>query len=109
MIGLLLKGVENRDRKCVFEWVLGKLSGFSSFLGVPLEGLEDEVLDLFSIIEERSLKAVAMDAPLADCRRLRNELKRIDYGINYERLVGSISDGRLRIEKWLNRRLSYGS
>lgn len=58
--GLLLKGVENWDRKCIFEWVLGKLGGFSSFLGVPLVGLEDEVLEIFSIIEERSLKALWM-------------------------------------------------
>lgn len=50
-----------------------------------------------------------MDVPLADCRRLRSELKRLDCGINDERSVGFISDGRLRKEKGLNKRLSYGS
>lgn len=61
--GLLLKGVKKRDRNCVSDWVFGKLGGFSSFLRIPLDGLEDEVLQLFFIIEERRLKVVSMDAP----------------------------------------------
>lgn len=69
------------------DWVLGKLGGFSSFLGVPLEGLEDKALDLFYTNEERRLKAMVVDALLADCRRLWNELKILDCGINYERTV----------------------
>lgn len=77
----------------VWKIVMGKLDKFSSFLGVPLEGLEDEAKDLFCLIEERRLNAVVLGSKSVDCKRLWNELKRLNYGINYERSVGSVNEG----------------
>ena len=84
--------MENCDEKCISEWMVGKLDCFSSFLDVPLEGLEDEANELFCLIEERRLKAIVVGSMSVDCKRLQNKLKRLDCGIHYERSIGLNSD-----------------
>lgn len=48
--------VENHPQPNVLEWVLNKIVEVSSVMGLSFEGLEEEVLELFSRIEQQDKK-----------------------------------------------------
>lgn len=53
---LLLKGVNERNRERIFEWVLGKMDEFGPFLGLSFDGLEAKTMELFRLGEKNQRK-----------------------------------------------------
>jgi len=79
------------DSEKVSKWVVAKLRGVAACLGVAFSGYENEVINLLSRIEKNGVlsKTSVLRTPPAVTRQ--RELKRLEFGVNYERASSSNS------------------
>lgn len=79
----------NSDK--VSKWVDSKIQGIASCIGVAVSGYETEVIQLLSRIERnnRVSKQSAVRTPLTT--RKQRELRRLEFGVNYDRDSASSS------------------
>lgn len=90
-------GVVERDKEMLLEWVLNKLAKFGPFLGLSYKGFEEEILVLLKrIVMKRDRDASGGTSNSALMKRLRNELKKLEFNVNYDRQDGSSSVGGSR-------------
>lgn len=62
------------------DWVLNKLEEFGPFLGMSLNGLENEITELFKLIElQRTRRMRGVEDKSAESKRLKNELKKLEF------------------------------
>lgn len=95
-------GVVERDEKMLSEWVVNKLGDFGPFLGLSYEGFEDEILGLFTrVVLSRDKGRSGGDSNLVLCKRLENELKKLECKVNYDRKEGRSSARGLGKERVL--------
>lgn len=91
---LLLKGVEERDERCISDWVFSKMDKFGSLLGLSFEGCETEARELFCLIERNRMKGRgAFESRSVESKRLKSELVKLESGINYEHSGGCLIEG----------------
>lgn len=82
-------GVLERGEEMLSEWVFIKLGEFSSFLGLSYEGFEEEILGLFKrIVMKRGRNTSEGVANSVLCRKLKNELKKLECDVNYDQING---------------------
>lgn len=66
--------------------MLNKLEEFGPFLGMSIDGLEKETLELFKLIELiRSKGMVGVEEISTNSKKLKNELKKLESSVNYEK------------------------
>jgi len=88
---------ENVNSRMVSKWVASKLKSIAATIGVAFSGYESEVIHLLSRIEKNSSgcgmpkQSVHRSPPAI---RRQRELKRLEFGVNYDRLNAS-SNGML--------------
>ena len=82
------------DSRKVSKRVAAKLKGVAACLGVALSGYEDEVANLLARIERNSAISKPSVLRTPPAVRRRRELKRLEFGVNYEK-AGSSSSGML--------------
>ena len=76
------------------KWVASKLKSIAATVGVAFSGYENEVIQLLSRIEKSGfgggvLKQSMHRSPPAN--RRQRELKRLEFGVNYDRINASSS------------------
>ena len=82
------------DSMKVSKWVAAKLKGVAACLGVAFDGYEDEVANLLARIERNSVSPKPSVPRTPSAVRRQRELKRLEFGVNYEK-AGSSSSGML--------------
>lgn len=76
-------GVMERNDEVLDDWVFNKLGEVGSFLGLPYEGFEEEILRLFRrIVLTKEKGASGGESNLVLCKRLKNELKKLECNVN---------------------------
>lgn len=76
---------------------------FGSFLGLSYEGLEKEIKELFIAIESGRRKNTEIEGSTPSRgKRLLNELKKLEWSINYDQREDGVSGGSERHGKGHN-------
>jgi len=83
------------NAEIVSKWVASKLKVIAGCIGVAFLGHEMETIQLLSRIE-RSLAPVETSAVRSPSSSRRSrELRRLEFGVNYDRLTTSSSGGKV--------------
>ena len=93
---------ENLNSELVSKWVTSKLKNITGCIGVAFSGYEMEIIQLLSRIEKSLVPDKAtVQRSLPSSRRLR-ELRRLESGVNYDRLITSSSGLKVLMVKLLS-------
>jgi len=81
----------NSDK--VSKWVASKLKSIATYIGVAFSGYEHEVIHLLSRIESNNVtpKPAVQRTPPSSRRQRERELRRLEFGVNYDRSCTSTS------------------
>lgn len=82
---------ENVNSDNVSKWVASKLKSIAACIGVAFSGYEHEVIHLLSRIENSSVIPKPTVQRTPPSTRRQRELKRLEFGVNYERPCTSTS------------------
>lgn len=72
-------------------------------MGLSYEGFEQEVMSLFKTIEKRRMALDVVESKLVECKRFKNELKKLESSINYDRKMEGTSVGGMRKGKGISK------
>lgn len=73
---------------------------FGLFLGISLEGIENETMELFQLIESRRVKGISGSGTKSvESKRLKNESKKLESSVNYDKRGGRLCEGGERCGK----------
>ena len=76
------------------KWVASKLKSIAATVGVAFSGYENEVIQLLSRIEKSSFGGGGLKQSMhrsTPANRRQRELKRLEFGVNYDRINASSS------------------
>jgi len=82
---------ENLNSEYVSKWVASKLKSIAGCIGVAFTGYEGETIQLLSRIEKSIVPVKSSVQRLPPSSRSLRELRRLEFGVNYDRSIASSS------------------